>query len=146
MLGVISLKKVSIIYWSGTGNTEEMAKAIAKGAESENTFVSLINVSNAKIEDISSADSIAIGCPSMGAEVLEEAEMEPFIESIKDILTGKELVLFGSYGWGNGEWMDDWSARMENYGAKLLENGLILNGTPDGDGIKKCEALGNLLR
>jgi flavodoxin short chain len=140
------LKKISVIYWSGTGNTEKMADAIANGAKSEGTTVSLIPVGNATIEDVSSSDAVALGCPSMGAEVLEESEMEPFVASIENAISGKELVLFGSYGWGDGEWMRDWNNRMESYGANLLEEGLIINETPDDSGLEKCKALGSLLK
>ena len=140
------MKKISVIYWSGTGNTEKMANAVAEGAKSKDTLVSVINVGAATIEDISSSDGIALGCPSMGAEVLEETEMEPFVELIKDYVTGKKLVLFGSYGWGSGEWMNDWKERMESYGVNLLEEGLIINESPDNDGIEKCKLLGSLLK
>ena len=102
------MKKVAIIYWSGTGNTEAMATAIMEGAMKENVDVRLINVGEANATDVLNADAIAFGCPSMGSEVLEESEMEPFIESISSVIRGKNTILFGSYGWGNGEWMTDW--------------------------------------
>ncbi|MCP6429303.1 hypothetical protein NL523_28720, partial [Klebsiella pneumoniae] len=81
-----------------------MAKAVAEGAQNENTEVSLLSVSESSIEDVINADAVALGCPSMGAEVLEELEMEPFVLSIEGVISGKPLALFGSYGWGNGEW------------------------------------------
>jgi flavodoxin I len=137
--------KVAIIYWSGTGNTEAMANGIMEGARKEEVSVSLINVGNANEEDVINADVIAFGCPSMGAEVLEESEMEPFIESIAKVIRGKNIVLFGSYGWGDGEWMTDWKDRMEEYGANLLQEGLIINNEPDAEGIIKCKELGELL-
>ena len=139
------MKKVAIIYWSGTGNTEAMANGIMEGARKEEVSVSLINVGNANEEDVINADVIAFGCPSMGAEVLEESEMEPFIESIVSEVKGKNIALFGSYGWGNGEWMTDWQDRMEEYGANLLQEGLIINNEPDAEGIIKCKELGELL-
>lgn len=139
------MKKVVIIYWSGTGNTEAMAKGIAEGATKEDVNVSLINVGNACEEDVLGADVIAFGCPSMGSEVLEESEMEPFIESISREIRGKNTILFGSYGWGNGEWMTDWQERMEEYGANILQEGLIINNEPDAEGIIKCKELGKLL-
>jgi flavodoxin I len=139
------MKEVVIIYWSGTGNTEAMANGIMEGAMKEDVNVRLINVGDANATDVLNADAIAFGCPSMGAEVLEESEMEPFIESIASVVGGKNTILFGSYGWGNGEWMEEWQERMERYGANLLQDGLIINNEPDGEGIIKCKELGELL-
>lgn len=139
------LKNVVIIYWSGTGNTEAMAKGIMEGAMKEEVNVRLLNVGDASVEDVLNADAIAFGCPSMGAEVLEESEMEPFIESIAKEVRGKNIILFGSYGWGSGEWMTEWQERMEGYGANVIEEGLIINYEPDEEGIKKCKELGELL-
>ncbi|WP_142414689.1 flavodoxin [Hathewaya massiliensis] len=126
-----------IIYWSGTGNTEIMAKAIAEAGEGK-----LLHVSEATIEDVKSTEKLALGCPAMGAEVLEESEFEPFIEEIEEHLKGKKVVLFGSYGWGNGEWMEDFETRIKNAGAELIEKGLIINEAPDKEGINKCHELG----
>lgn len=139
------MKNVVIIYWSGTGNTEAMATGVMNGAKSENVNVRLLNVGEAKVEDVLKADAVALGCPSMGSEQLEESEMDPFIESISDAIEGKNTALFGSYGWGNGEWMTDWQERMESYGARVIEDGLIINNEPDEEGIKKCKELGELL-
>lgn len=139
------MKKISVIYWSGTGNTEAMAKAVAEGAKSEDTEVTLLHVSEAAEANITAADAIAMGCPSMGAEMLEESEMEPFVASIEPLVSGKPLALFGSYGWGNGEWMHDWVGRMGQCGAKVLGEGLIIRDTPDDQGLADCKALGNAL-
>lgn len=136
------MKKISIIYWSGTGNTEAMAKGIKKGAEGENTTVKLISVGDASIEDVSNADLVAFGCPAMGDEQLEESEMEPFIESISQAVKGKNIILFGSYGWGSGDWMTSWEKQMGDFGANLLEESLMINNEPDDEGIKQCEELG----
>ncbi len=140
------MKKVAVIYWSGTGNTEAMAEAVAKGAKGEGVEVSLQSVSDATIADVTNADAVALGCPSMGLEVLEEAEMEPFVESLQGEIKDKPMVLFGSYGWGNGEWMEDWEVRMKSYGANLVADCLILNETPDAEGLNQCEALGKALK
>ncbi len=129
---------INIIYWSGTGNTEEMAKYIKEGAESAGASVTLKNVSDASIDDIN-CDVLALGCPSMGAEVLEEEEFEPFIASIEGSVSGKKLALFGSYGWGDGEWMRDFDERMKNAGAVLVCESLIVNEAPEGD---ECKAFG----
>lgn len=139
------MKKVAVIYWSGTGNTEEMAKAVAEGAKNGQTEVTLLSVSEATADTVKNADAIALGCPSMGAEVLEESEMEPFVASIESLVSGKPLALFGSYGWGNGEWMQDWAARMTDNGASLVGEGLIIMNTPDDSGLEECKALGSKL-
>jgi len=136
------MKKITIVYWSGTGNTEMMAKAISEGAQDAGAEVKLLSVDKATVADIENADGIALGCPSMGIEVLEESEMEPFIESIENAVTGKPTVLFGSYDWGNGEWMDDWAKRMENYGADLVNEGLIVQLEPTEASLKSCKELG----
>ncbi|NMM61856.1 flavodoxin [Clostridium sp. P21] len=139
------MKNVVIIYWSGTGNTENMAIGVMDGAKSEGANVKLLSVQGAKVEDVLKADAVAFGCPSMGTEQLEESEMEPFVESISDAIEGKDTALFGSYGWGNGEWMTDWQERMESYGARIIEDGLIINNEPDEEDIEKCKELGKLL-
>ena len=140
------MKKIAVIYWSGTGNTEMMAKAIAEGAATGDIEVTLLNVANAKADDAFGADAVALGCPSMGAEILEEDEMEPFVASLDSAgIKDKPVVLFGSYDWGNGEWMKDWEERMKGYGAKLVEEGLIVNLTPDAAALEDCKALGSKL-
>lgn len=139
------MKKVSIIYWSGTGNTEAMAKAIGQGAQGVGAEVNLLSVDQASIDDVLSADGIALGCPSMGAEVLEDSEMEPFVEALQGKLTGKPTVLFGSYDWGSGEWMKDWEARMKTYGSELVTEGLIVNLTPEEGDLQNCRSLGEAL-
>lgn len=139
------MKKVNIIYWSGTGNTETMAQAIEKGAKSKSEEVKLINVEDASISDITSADVVILGCPSMGDEQLEESIMQPFVESLEDSISEKEVALFGSYGWGDGEWMRNWVETMKNYGAKLLNEGLIHQGEPDDDCLNQCIELGETI-
>lgn len=139
------MKNVVIIYWSGTGNTKEMAEGIMEGALNGDTNVRLLSVEDAKVEDVINADALAFGCPSMGEEVLDELEMEPFIESISNVVKGKNIILFGSYGWGNGEWMTDWQERMEGYGANVMVDGLIINNAADKKGIIKCKEIGELL-
>lgn len=140
------MKNVVIIYWSGTGNTEAMAEGVMEGAKKiTGVDVRLITVFDAKLEDVINADAVAFGCPSMGSEQLEEGDMEPFIESIAGSVSGKNIILFGSYGWGSGEWMTEWQERMEGYGAKVLVDGLIINNDPDKEGIEKCREIGELL-
>ncbi len=140
------MKKISIIYWSGTGNTEAMAEAVAEGAKDGGSSVKVLKVEEAAKEDVINANAVAFGCPSMGAEVLEEESMEPFIESISDIdYTDKPVALFGSYDWGDGEWMRDWESRMKGYGAALVDEGLIVNLTPGDEEISLCKKLGKKL-
>lgn len=139
------MKKLVVIYWSGTGNTAAMAEAVAEGARNASTEVSVLSVDEATVGIVEQADAIALGCPSMGAEVLEENEMEPFVTSIEGVVAGKPMVLFGSYGWGNGEWMEDWVTRMNAAGAKVLGEGLIILNGPDESGLQECKALGSVI-
>ncbi len=131
--------KTAVIYWSGTGNTEAMAKAVAEGADAELYAVSDFS------GDIADYDRVAFGCPSMGAEVLEESEFEPFFTSIEGKLSGKPIVLFGSYGWGDGEWMRNWADRSKAAGAVMAADFVIVNDAPDADGLAQCKALGEAL-
>jgi flavodoxin I len=140
------MKKISVIYWSGTGNTEQMAKAIAAGAALEGISVNLISVDKASKEDVLSSDAVALGCPAMGNEVLEETEMESFITSLEgEPLAAIPLVLFGSYDWGDGQWMRDWVERMEEQGAKILGEALTIQNAPDQNGLSVCKELGEKL-
>ena len=129
--------KTAVIYWSGTGNTEQMAMAVAEGAGADLFKVSEFN---GKIADY---DRIALGCPAMGAEELEETEFEPFFASIEGELSGKTVGLFGSYGWGDGEWMRSWVDRATGAGATVLDGeGLMANEAPSDEALEKCEAFG----
>lgn len=137
------LKKIAVIYWTGSGNTKMMAEAVAEGAGREGADVTVLAVGEASKEDVLMADGVALGCPSMGNEVLEEAEMEPFVESFrKDDLEGKPLALFGSYGWGDGQWMRDWADRIKDCGGQLVAEGLTVQNTPDDVALDACRALG----
>ncbi len=129
--------KIAVIYWSGTGNTEAMAKAVAEGAGAE-----LFSVSEFS-GDVADYDRLAFGCPAMGAENLEEGEFEPFFTDNESKLSGKKVALFGSYGWGDGEWMRQWADRVTADGAELVNGeGLIVNETPDDGALADCKALG----
>ncbi|SMP61478.1 flavodoxin [Anoxynatronum buryatiense] len=140
------MKKVAVVYWTGSGNTEQMAQAVAEGITAGGGEAVLLNVSDASPEDVWKADAAALGCPSMGAEVLEEGEMEPFVETlVGGELTGKPMALFGSYDWGNGEWMHDWEERMKAAGAQLVDDGLITRLNPDDEALENCRALGKRL-
>lgn len=139
------MKNILVVYWSGTGNTEKMANFIGKGISSGGANPIVESVSNVDANKIDKFEVIALGCPSMGNEVLEESEMEPFVESIAQKVNGKKVALFGSYGWGDGQWMRDWVDRMESYGADVIENGLTINNEPDKDGEEECITLGKEL-
>ncbi len=129
--------KTAVIYWSGTGNTEAMANAVAEGAGADLFTVSDFSGSIAEL------DAVAFGCPAMGAEVLEEDEFEPFFTSIEGDLSGKKVLLFGSYGWGDGEWMRNWADRTKAAGATLVgDEGYIVNEAPTDDDVAKLKALG----
>ena len=132
--------KTAVIYWSGTGNTEAMAKAAAEGANAE-----LFSVSDFS-GNIADYDALGLGSPALGDEVLEESEFEPFFAGIEDKISGKKIALFGSYDWGDGEWMRLWADRVKAAGANIVDGeGLICNNTPDDEGLAKCRALGEKL-
>ena len=131
--------KTAVIFWSGTGNTEAMANAVAQGAGVSAVAVSAFD------GDLSQYDAIALGCPAMGAEELEDGEFEPFFAGIEGKISGKKIVLFGSYDWGDGEWLRLWADRAKAAGAKLVDEGLAVNNTPDDEGLAKCKALGEKL-
>lgn len=136
--------KKSVIYASTTGNTEAMAKAIVQGAEEEGAEVFLSTADSANAQDVLASDVIYLGSPAMGDEVLEDS-MEDFYKSIEASLSGKKVGLFGSYDWGDGQWMRDWEERLSASGAELLGGqGVIVNLTPDEEALEKCKALGKL--
>jgi flavodoxin I len=137
------MKNIIIVYWSGTGNTQAMAEAVKEGAQVDDLNVKVLAVSEALKENVLKADGVALGCPAMGAEMLEESEMEPFVEFLQaEGLNGKPLVLFGSYEWGDGQWMRDWQERMETAGARMVAEGLTVQNNPDEAGIAQCKELG----
>ena len=137
------MSKVYVIYWSQTGNTLAMANAIGAGIEEAGAQADVLEVGSANIGDIKDAAGFALGCPAMGAEELEDSEMEPFVSEVEKIAAGNTIALFGSYGWGDGEWMRTWAERMEQAGAQIVGGeGLICHGTPGADAIDECESLG----
>ena len=140
------MEKVSIVYWSQTGNTEAMANMLAKGVEEAGASAEVIEVSDASASDLLSQAGFALGCPAMGAEELEDSVFEPFISEIESGLSGKKVVLFGSYDWGDGEWMRLWVERMQNAGANIIGGeGIIANLEPDDDAKAALEAAGKQL-
>ena len=137
---------ISVVYWSGTGNTQAMAEAVVEGIKAAGQEAELLEVGNADAKTVAAVDALALGCPAMGAEVLEESEMEPFVEELESLVSGKKILLFGSYGWGDGEWMRDWVDRMQNAGAEIVNGeGLICQEAPDDEVLAVCEELGKQL-
>lgn len=137
------MNKIAIVYWSGTGNTQAMASAIEEGAKGAGAEVSLLPVGQADAGILQGFDVLAFGSPAMGGEVLEEGEFDPFFTSIEGGLSGKKVALFGSYGWGDGQWMRDWQDRVDVAGAVLYRGeGLIVNETPDASALENCSAFG----
>jgi flavodoxin I len=134
--------KVSIVYWSGTGNTEAMADAMAEGAKDAGAEVELLTVDKADAAALSETKAFALGCPAMGAEELEEGEMEPFMAELDSQIAGKTIALFGSYGWGGGEWMDIW--KRDNAGLNIVDT-VICQDAPDDDALAACRAAADKL-
>ena len=137
------MSKVAVIFWSGTGNTEAMAAAVADGAKAAGAEAALLTC--AEVNDISAYDAVALGCPAMGAEELEESEFLPMLEGIEPALPGKKVALFGSYGWGDGEWMRTWEARCAEKGIALAAASVMANEAPDDEALAACGALGEAL-
>lgn len=139
------MSKVAVVYWSGTGNTEAMAAAVADGAKEKGAEVSLLTASEFSPEAADGFDGIAFGCPAMGSEVLEETEFEPMFNSVEAKLKDKKIALFGSYGWGDGEWMRNWEDVCKADVASLVCDSVICNDAPDNDALAACKALGAAL-
>lgn len=132
---------MKIVYYSASGNTEKMANLIAEGIVNGGKSVEVINVSNADANIFDNEEIVILGCPDMGDEVLEENEFEPFVGEISSKISGKKVALFGSYGWGDGQWMRDWQERMESLGCTLIDDGLIIQYEPE-DNSSECIQLG----
>lgn len=140
------MDKMYVVYWSQTGNTKAMAEAIGKGISDAGMEAEVLSVLEAPIEELKKSKCFAIGCPAMGDEELEETEMEPFVSEIEEFAHGKTIALFGSYNWGDGQWMRDWVDRMESSGAQVLTGeGLICQDEPDDYTLAECENLGKQL-
>ena len=134
------MDEIMVVYWSQTGNTEAMAQAVAQGIEEAGKKAKLAEVSAVSAADLKDAKAFALGCPAMGAEVIEEDEMEPFVAEVEGFASGKTIGLFGSYGWGDGQWMRDWEDRMKAAGAEVAcGEGIITQETPDDDALVRSE-------
>ena len=139
------MSKISVVYWSQSGNTAAMAEAVAKGVTDAGKEAEIVFVSSASIDELKSETAFALGCPAMGAEELEEGEFEPFFAELEVNLSGKNVALFGSYGWGDGEWMREWEKRVTDAGAKLANESVIVNDSPDEDAVTACNGLGKIV-
>ena len=137
--------KTAVIYWSGTGNTRMMAEAVLEGMKRAGAEAVLMTPDQVNAEDITKYEAISLGCPAMGAEVLEDSEFEPMYDCIKGKLVGKKVALFGSYGWGDGEWMRNWEGDCASNGIQLIEESVIANETPDDESLQACRNLGTVL-
>ena len=140
------MSKVAVVYWSSTGNTEAMANAVADGVKGKGGEAVLHTCEDFDGSKVTEYDAIAFGCPAMGAEVLEEGEMEPFVTDVEAFASGKKIGLFGSYGWGDGQWMRDWEDRMKAEGATVVGGeGVICQEAPDDAALDACKDLGKQL-
>ena len=139
------MSKVAVVFWSGTGNTEAMASAVAEGITEAGGEASVIAVGNFSAAAVNDYDAIAWGCSAMGDEVLEESEFQPMWDDCKGALAGKKIALFGSYGWGDGLWMRDWEKECKDLGLNLACDFVIANESPDDDAKAACRELGKAL-
>lgn len=140
------MNEIKVIFWTGSGNTEAMANAIVEGMKEAGKEGKAIFVTDITPGDVKDDTVLALGCPAMGAEVLEEVDMEPFVSALESMVSGKNIALFGSYGWGDGQWMRDWEDRMTAAGAKIVNGeGLMCHEVPDDVALEECKELGKLL-
>ncbi|MBR1651684.1 MAG: flavodoxin [Lachnospiraceae bacterium] len=139
------MSKVAVVFWSGTGNTQAMADAVADGAKAAGAEVSVFSSNDFGAANVAEYDGIAFGCPAMGAEVLEESSFEPMFTEVETLLSGKPIGIFGSYGWGDGQWMRDWEERCNMIGARLVTGGVMANNAPGENEIEECKSLGAAL-
>ncbi len=139
------MNSIAIVYWSGTGNTEAMANFVAEGARAAGADVKLFTAHAFSKDMLVNFGAVAFGCPSMGAEQLEDTEFEPMFNSVKPLLPSRNVALFGSYGWGDGEWMRAWEQDCADCGITLVFRGVVCNEAPDDEGAFACRALGKAL-
>ena len=139
------MSKVAVVYWSSTGNTEAMANAVVEGVQGAGSEAVLLTASEFESSKLGNYDAVAFGCPAMGAEVLEEDEFDPMFSELEGSLSGKKIALFGSYGWGDGEWMRNWEERCQSAGAVMACDFVICMDAPDDDAVEACKALGAAL-
>ncbi|MBQ6319663.1 MAG: flavodoxin [Lachnospiraceae bacterium] len=139
------MSKVAVVFWTGTGNTGAMANAVAEGVKSAGAEAALLGPAEFGSDKLAEYDAVAFGCPAMGAEVLEEGEYEPMFAALEGSLSGKKIALFGSYGWGDGQWMRDWEDRARAAGANIVTDSVTANNAPDDAALDACKSLGRAL-
>ena len=139
------MSKVAVVYWSGSGNTEAMADKVAEGAKAAGAEVKVISADDFDGTDIEGFDGVAFGCPAMGDEELEDSVFQPVFEACEPKLSGKKVALFGSYGWGDGEWMRSWEEKCKNDGVSLAADSVICNEEPDDEAQAACIELGKAI-
>ena len=137
--------KTAVVYWSGTGNTEAMARAVAEGMTAAGAEAVLLTPAEVAPGDLNAYDAIAFGCPAMGSEVLEEMDFQPMFDACKNMLSGKRVALFGSFGWGDGQWMRDWESDCSNAGISLTCESVTCCETPDDTALAACREMGKAL-
>ena len=139
------MSKVNVVFWSQSGNTESMENAVGAGVTAAGGEANVVYVGDASIDELKNAKAFALGCPAMGAEVLEEGEYEPMFAALEGSLSGKKIALFGSYGWGDGQWMRDWEDRARAAGANIVTDSVTANNAPDDAALDACKSLGRAL-
>ena len=136
------MDKIYVVFWTQGGNTQAMAEAIGEGIREAGKEAEVVFVTGANLDELKAAPKFALGCPAMGAEVLEESEMEPFVCDVEGFASGKKIALFGSYGWGDGEWMRTWEDDCRANGMKLVCDSVICCEAPDDEAVENCRKLG----
>lgn len=137
---------IKVVYWSGTGNTEQMAQLVLEGIKQAGGEGEVIEVDSANVDEVAADTVFALGCPAMGNEELEEGSFEPFVADLESKLSGKKVGLFGSYSWADGEWMETWADRMQAAGADVIGGeGVIAFEAPDDEASERCIQLGKAL-
>ena len=139
------MSKVAVVYWSGSGNTEEMANKVAEGARAAGAETDVFSAEDFSADKMNEYDAVAFGCPAMGDEELEDTVFEPVFKECESKLNGKKIGLFGSYGWGDGEWMRNWESTCKEDGAVMPHEFVICTEAPDDEAQAACEELGKAL-
>ena len=136
---------MKVIYWSQTGNTQKMAELIAKGIEKKKKKAELVELDNISIDDLNDEKVIILGSPASGTEELEETQVEPFVQSLEGKIQGKKVALFGSWGWGEGEYLTNLEERIKSYGGEIVGESLSVMESPEGEDEAKCVEFGKLI-
>lgn len=139
------MRKTAVVYWSGTGNTQMMAEKVAEGVRAAGAEADVYNCTEFSADLMDNYEAVAFGCPSMGSEQLEDTEFEPVFTECEAKLSGKVIGLFGSYGWGDGEWMRTWEEDCGAAGINRVSDSVICCEAPDDEALAACRALGRKL-